>query len=65
MTIDRDSCHGAAVEKYGDAYLAYAERLVPLTAEGLCESLGTENFYESLERFVGGISPAFSYGMKQ
>ncbi len=65
MAIDRDAYHGAALEKYGDAYLAYAESLVPLTAEGLCESLGTENFYESLERIVGGISPAFSYGMKQ
>ncbi len=65
VAIDADAYHAAAMKKHGEAYVAYAETLVPMTAEALRQSVSEETFYESLERFVGGISPAFSYGMKR
>ena len=65
VSLDSEAYHAVALKVYGDPYAAYSESLVPLTAEELRDRIGTENFYESLERFVGGISPAFSYGMKK
>ena len=65
VELRADDYHAVAAQVYGAAYVEYAESLLPVSAEQLRASIDTENFYESLERFVGGISPAFSYGMRK
>ena len=65
ITLKKVDYHNAALALFGDDYAAYAESLTPITAQELRCSIETETFYESLERFVFGISPALSYGMKK
>ena len=57
--------HALALEIYGDAYAEYAESLSPMTVAELRAGISEETFYESLERFIFGICPALSYGMRK
>lgn len=52
-------------EKYGVDFLEYKNSLNTVTLEELRRSVGGEKFYESLESYIGSISPALSYGMKK
>ena len=61
----REDYERICLEKYGSEYEVYASSISPITLSELREAVLRENFYESLERYVGGISPAFSYGMRQ
>ena len=65
LSLQKERYHALALELYGADYAAYAESLTPLTAAELRAGLEKETFYESLERFVFGISPALSYGMRK
>lgn len=50
-------------KKYGSDYLDHAESVKPVSLDELRSLVGNEKFYESLKDYIGGISPAFSYGM--
>jgi hypothetical protein len=52
-------------ENYGDDFKNYKNGLATVTLDELKDSVGKDNFYESLEGYVGGISPALSYGMRR
>ena len=52
-------------ERYGDDFAQYKESLSPLSFDEFKSAVGEGDFYESLERYVYGISPAFSYGMRK
>ena len=65
LSLQKEKYHALALGLYEADYAAYAESLTPLTAAELRSEIGKETFYESLERFVFGISPALSYGMKK
>ena len=51
--------------RFGEDFVNYKDNLRIVSLDELKESLGQDNFYESLEGYVGGISPAFSYGMRK
>ncbi len=65
LKLDGAAYEKAAVLHYGEEYRAYAEALAPAGIEALRASLGTEKFSEVLEGFIGGISPALSYGIRR
>lgn len=65
VDVVREDYERICFEKYGSEYEIYADSLSPITISELREAVLRENFYESLERYIGGISPAFSYGMKK
>ena len=65
LRLEGAAYESAAAAQYGDGYTAYAQSLTPVSAEGLRACLGTEKFLEGLEGFIGGISPALSYGMRK
>ncbi len=65
LSLKKEDYHNAALAIFGDDYAAYAESLTPITVQALRGSIKKETFYESWERFVFGISPALSYGMKK
>ena len=48
---------------FGDDYTEYKSTKAPKTLSELRLSVGTDEFYNTLEGYVFGISPAFSYGM--
>ena len=49
----------------GEEFVLYAESGEPVSLEELRRGVGGEDFYNLLEGYVFGISPAFSYGMKK
>lgn len=53
------------LEKYGDDFEIYRETLLTVTLDELKSSVGKDDFYKSLEGYLGGISPALSYGMRK
>ena len=65
VPLEKEAYHNLAIEFYGEDYAEYAAETVPIGMEELRRSAATDTFYESLERYVAGISPAFSYGMKK
>lgn len=52
-----------AVRYFADDYTAYKGKLSAKTLDELRLSVGTDEFYDTLEGYIFGISPAFSYGM--
>lgn len=50
---------------FGEEFKSYAESGEPVSLEELHRGVGGEDFYNLLEGYVFGISPAFSYGMKK
>lgn len=65
VPLEEEAYHNLAIEFYGEDYAEYAAETVPIGMEQLRGSVGADTFYESLERYVAGISPAFSYGMRK
>lgn len=65
ISIDKEAYHSIALAFYGEDYAAYAASISPIGTEALRASLETTTFNESLEKFVAGVSPAFSYGMRK
>ena len=65
ISLNKDAYHAIALQTYGAKYSAYARDIQPIGITELRESLGTPTFYESLEKYIAGISPAFSYGMRK
>lgn len=53
------------VMTYGEEYVSYSEHIDPISLDRLREAAGGENFYLEIERYLGGISPAFSYGIRR
>ena len=64
-SLQKDAYHTLALSFYGEDYAAYAAKMQPIDLETLRDSLDDATFYESLERYIAGISPAFSYGMRK
>lgn len=65
VSLNKSAYHSAALQTYGAGYSVYASGIKPIGIAELRADLGNSTFYESLEKFVAGISPAFSYGMKK
>lgn len=65
VDINKEDYHSVALSFYGAEYAEYAENIQPITQEELRASLDGETFYESLERYIAGLSPALSYGMRK
>ncbi len=65
LSLDKAIYHEIALQTYGAEYAAYANEIQPIDMAALRASLGQSTFYESLEKYVAGISPAFSYGMRK
>ena len=65
ISLDFDSFEAIYEDKYGEEYISYAEGLVPISNDQLRASVGKIEFYESLEGYLGGISPMLSYGMNR
>lgn len=65
LQIQADDYDSMARDMYGEDYIIYSQSLEPISFEQLRAAIGTDKFYESLERYIGTISPAFSYGMKE
>jgi hypothetical protein len=51
-----------AKEFFGDEYLSYAAGIKAVTLAELRAAVGTEEFFEKMEGYIAGISPALSYG---
>ena len=62
--FESEDYEALAMETYGDAYVQYKQNLTVFTLSDLKTAVNEENFYEILRGYVAGISPAFSYGMK-
>lgn len=52
-----------AVRFFGDDFTSYKNSMTKKSFDELYASVGTADFYNTLEGYVFGISPAFSYGM--
>jgi hypothetical protein len=63
--LNKDEYHALALSFYGADYASYAAQIQPIDLQTLRASLEDATFYESLERYIAGISPAFSYGMRK
>jgi len=64
-SLKKDEYHALALSFYGEDYASYAAKIQPIDLETLRASLDDATFYESLEKYIAGISPAFSYGMRK
>lgn len=64
INYNNDSYDRIGAEYYGDAYEEYRKNGVSADLDELRASVGTDDFYTKLEGFVFGMSPAFSFGMK-
>ena len=51
-----------ACRYYGDDFAVYASAITPCTLAELRYAVEAEDFTEYLERYIAGISPAFTYG---
>ncbi len=54
-----------ATEFFGDDFTQYASSNSPVSLTELRAAVGTDGFMNSLEGYIFGISPAFSYGMNK
>ena len=64
MQLNNEEYENICKNKYGADYERYVAGLSVITADQLRGMVDSEKFYEGLEGFVGSISPAFSYGMR-
>ena len=54
-----------ATEKFGTDYTEYATGAASVTLDGLRLAVGTDEFYTAFVKYLTGVSPAFSYGVKK
>ena len=59
--FDKDALYSAAYSYYGEDFATYAAGVTVYTLDELLAVLNTETFYEGLEGYIAGISPALSY----
>ena len=52
-----------ATKRFGEEYIIYKQTGCAKTLEELKSAIGTDTFFDTLEGYVFGISPAFSYVM--
>ncbi len=54
-----------ASDFFGEGFAQYKNSLEAASLDELFASVGTPDFYNTLEGYIFGISPAFSYGMRK
>ncbi len=60
-----ESYERVAVLFHGEDFEVYRESMSASSFEELLSAVGTDGFYNILEGYIFGISPAFSYGMRE
>ena len=66
LAIEKKASYDKVATKiYGESYTAYKKAGKTSTLTELRAAVGTDGFYDTLEGYIFGISPAFSYGMKK
>lgn len=63
ISVESSTYELVAKRKFGNDFTVYAGAIEPITITELRDSVGAEGFLEYLERYIAGISPAFSYGI--
>lgn len=65
IEINSSKYEAQARREFGADFTEYAASIGTYTLDELRAAVGTEDFYKTLEGFIAGISPAFSYGMSK
>lgn len=63
-SLNKEAYGSLAAEYYGDEFTEYLVTAPSATCEELRASLKTDAFYEKLEGYIAGMSPAFSYAIR-
>ena len=65
IKISSSKYESQARRVFGDDFTSYKNTVKTNTLAELRDSVGTDNFYKTLEGYIAGITPAFSYGMNK
>ena len=65
LKISSSKYESQARRVFGDDFTSYKNTVKTNTLAELRAAVGTDNFYKTLEGYIAGITPAFSYGMNK